>query len=354
MKPVPARAHSSDAPEAGAADDALVDEAGSAQGAGASPVAVDMTPGASAAAAVPSASGVASAGGSSGGSDGEEGQPGAPTTASVPTPSAAAPPPVPAVSPDAKDEGSGPDPSTATQRPGSRPHLTVNVELAAVTGAVRPLSTGGNGRIALGESSVTPLPPAQGVPGASDDGAGVGRHGSDATPVVQHRLSQQEIVSRKVSRTQRSGTDWLGDQGLEGIDFVEEADQGTGLVPEELEPDDYGDGDVVGTIVVGRVVVLLYGSLDMCNCQVMYNYGSPRVGNYPFALMYDVQVPHSFRVVFDGDPITAVPKFVRLYKHVGQEVRACVVGRPTCSSSHSRLTCADSSGGTGQAGQHHR
>lgn len=79
----------------------------------------------------------------------------------------------------------------------------------------------------------------------------------------------------------------------------------------------------------------------MCDCQVMYNYGSPRVGNYPFALMYDVQVPHSFRVVFDGDPITAVPKFVRLYKHVGQEVRACVVGRPTCSSSHSRLTCAD-------------
>ena len=249
MKPVPARAHSSDAPEAGAADDALVDEAGSAQGAGASPVAVDMTPGASAAAAVPSASGVASAGGSSGGSDGEEGQPGAPTTASVPTPSAAAPPPVPAVSPDANDVGTGPDPSTATQRPGSRPHLTVNVELAAVTGAVRPLSTGGNGRIALGESSVTPLPPAQGVPGASDDGAGVGRHGSDATPVVQHRLSQQEIVSRKVSRTQRSGTDWLGDQGLEGIDFVEEADQGTGLVPEELEPDDYGDGDVVSTIV---------------------------------------------------------------------------------------------------------
>lgn len=54
--------------------------------------------------------------------------------------------------------------------------------------------------------------------------------------------------------------------------------------------------------------------------QVMYNYGCPRVGNYPFSVMYDSQVPHSFRVVFDGDLVTAVPKFVRLYKHVGYEV----------------------------------
>lgn len=53
----------------------------------------------------------------------------------------------------------------------------------------------------------------------------------------------------------------------------------------------------------------------------MYNYGSPRVGNYPFALMYDIQVPHSFRVVFDGDVVTGVPPGCRLYKHVGYEVR---------------------------------
>lgn len=57
--------------------------------------------------------------------------------------------------------------------------------------------------------------------------------------------------------------------------------------------------------------------------QVMYNYGSPRVGNYPFALMYDIQVPHSFRVVFDGDVVTGVPPGCRLYKHVGYEVRRC-------------------------------
>ena len=62
--------------------------------------------------------------------------------------------------------------------------------------------------------------------------------------------------------------------------------------------------------------------------QVMYNYGSPRVGNYPFALMYDLQVPHSFRVVFDGDVVTGVPPGCRLYKHIGYEVRARCDGPP--------------------------
>jgi hypothetical protein len=51
---------------------------------------------------------------------------------------------------------------------------------------------------------------------------------------------------------------------------------------------------------------------------VMYNFGSPRVGNAVFCLMYDKEVPKSYRVVVDGDVVTGLPPSG--YRHVGTEI----------------------------------
>lgn len=50
----------------------------------------------------------------------------------------------------------------------------------------------------------------------------------------------------------------------------------------------------------------------------MYNFGSPRVGNFAFASRFDDLIPNSFRVVVDGDIVTGIPR--AWYKHVGTEV----------------------------------
>eukprot|EP01034_Spumella_vulgaris_P028050 gene28050-34847_t len=51
---------------------------------------------------------------------------------------------------------------------------------------------------------------------------------------------------------------------------------------------------------------------------VMYNFGSPRVGNSAFASMYDKEVPKSYRVVVDGDVVTGLPPSG--YQHIGTEI----------------------------------
>lgn len=53
---------------------------------------------------------------------------------------------------------------------------------------------------------------------------------------------------------------------------------------------------------------------------IVYSFGSPRVGNHGFAESFDALVPHAFRVVFDGDLIASIPKFLCAYKHTGTEV----------------------------------
>lgn len=49
----------------------------------------------------------------------------------------------------------------------------------------------------------------------------------------------------------------------------------------------------------------------------MYNYGSPRVGNGYFSLLYNRIVPDSFRTVVDGDLVTSMPPTG--YRHVGTQ-----------------------------------
>ncbi|CAE7446613.1 unnamed protein product, partial [Symbiodinium microadriaticum] len=50
----------------------------------------------------------------------------------------------------------------------------------------------------------------------------------------------------------------------------------------------------------------------------MYNFGTPRVGNWHFATEYNRIVPNSFRIVVDGDIVSGVPK--GNYKHIGTEI----------------------------------
>jgi hypothetical protein len=55
----------------------------------------------------------------------------------------------------------------------------------------------------------------------------------------------------------------------------------------------------------------------------VYTYGQPRVGNRAFSRLYKQKVPHSFRVVNEGDAITTIPNYFwcgGLYKHAGLEV----------------------------------
>jgi hypothetical protein len=55
----------------------------------------------------------------------------------------------------------------------------------------------------------------------------------------------------------------------------------------------------------------------------LYSYGQPRVGNHAFSRLYKQRVPHTFRVVNEGDALTTLPNAVMLggqYKHAGLEV----------------------------------
>ncbi|KNC79129.1 hypothetical protein SARC_08465 [Sphaeroforma arctica JP610] len=60
--------------------------------------------------------------------------------------------------------------------------------------------------------------------------------------------------------------------------------------------------------------------LDM----TVYTFGSPRVGNANFVYHYNKRLPHTHRIVTDGDPVTSLPKFRApsflnvTYKHVGK------------------------------------
>jgi len=55
----------------------------------------------------------------------------------------------------------------------------------------------------------------------------------------------------------------------------------------------------------------------------VYTFGQPRVGNKAFARLYKQRVPHTFRVVNEGDAFTSLPIatcFGGMYKHAGLDV----------------------------------
>jgi hypothetical protein len=55
----------------------------------------------------------------------------------------------------------------------------------------------------------------------------------------------------------------------------------------------------------------------------VYTFGQPRVGNLAFKRIYKQRVPHTFRVVTEGDAFTSMPSltcFGGIYRHAGLEV----------------------------------
>jgi hypothetical protein len=58
----------------------------------------------------------------------------------------------------------------------------------------------------------------------------------------------------------------------------------------------------------------------------LYNFGAPAVGNRSFAQLYNKEVPDSFRVVVDGDPVPGVLGCVGGYNHIGTEVQIDGIG----------------------------
>lgn len=52
----------------------------------------------------------------------------------------------------------------------------------------------------------------------------------------------------------------------------------------------------------------------------LYNFGSPRVGDFSFAREFNKLIPDAFRTVVDGDLVTAVPSFYWGFQHIGVEV----------------------------------
>eukprot|EP00467_Chlorarachnion_reptans_P023522 CAMPEP_0114500702 /NCGR_PEP_ID=MMETSP0109-20121206/8104_1 /TAXON_ID=29199 /ORGANISM="Chlorarachnion reptans, Strain CCCM449" /LENGTH=334 /DNA_ID=CAMNT_0001678379 /DNA_START=1030 /DNA_END=2034 /DNA_ORIENTATION=+ len=64
-----------------------------------------------------------------------------------------------------------------------------------------------------------------------------------------------------------------------------------------------------------------------------FTFGSPRVGSYSFARLYNEYVPDTMRIVFERDLITDQPKFCFAFKHVGREIlideRGNCIAEPT-------------------------
>eukprot|EP00466_Bigelowiella_natans_P008871 jgi/Bigna1/89404/estExt_fgenesh1_pg.C_480133 len=65
----------------------------------------------------------------------------------------------------------------------------------------------------------------------------------------------------------------------------------------------------------------------------LFTFGSPRVGSYAFASLFDRKVPEAMRLVFERDMVTNQPKFCCAYKHVGREIlvdeRGNCIANPT-------------------------
>ena len=97
-----------------------------------------------------------------------------------------------------------------------------------------------------------------------------------------------------------------------------EADPRVGVLPAVMEN---GDGSKTHRLDVVSALPICRPHCFLSLRQIHYTFGSPRVGNHAFARAFNKVIPYSFRVVFDGDIIAGIPKFIRMFKHVGVEVR---------------------------------
>lgn len=81
--------------------------------------------------------------------------------------------------------------------------------------------------------------------------------------------------------------------------------------------------DTIMNVYSKRVIV--ESSKKVLVTTTMYNFGSPKVGNWAFAEHYDKIVPDSFRIVVDGDLVSAVPPTTD-YAHIGTQVIVDSIG----------------------------
>ena len=111
-------------------------------------------------------------------------------------------------------------------------------------------------------------------------------------------------------------------------------DTPVGIMPDYLEATgDEGEVDVTGMAPAhGDDQAASRGRVPPMDV-VSVTFGSPRVGNHLFASQYNDAVVHTWRIVFEGDFITGIPKLLWVYKHLGIEVRGarsccvqCAVG----------------------------
>ena len=76
-------------------------------------------------------------------------------------------------------------------------------------------------------------------------------------------------------------------------------------------------GGAIAQLAAINIVTKLYKNPRTVR---VYSLSSPRVGNINFSATYNYHVPHSFRLVVDGDPVTNVPFAISGYHHAGTEV----------------------------------
>lgn len=110
----------------------------------------------------------------------------------------------------------------------------------------------------------------------------------------------------------------------ESVDFVHEMLSGIGFASREEKSMSLRPPIAVYTF--GQVrdnILLLEDQISFISFFVLCYY-QPRVGNHAFARFYKAHVPHTFRVVTEGDAITSLPLPTScppaLYKHAGLEV----------------------------------
>jgi len=76
-------------------------------------------------------------------------------------------------------------------------------------------------------------------------------------------------------------------------------------------------GGALATLAALDNVTLLEPMHSITAC---FTFGSPRVGSYSFASLFDEKVPDTMRMVFERDFVTDQPKFFCAFKHVGREI----------------------------------
>ncbi|CAM9850426.1 unnamed protein product [Chrysoparadoxa australica] len=88
----------------------------------------------------------------------------------------------------------------------------------------------------------------------------------------------------------------------------------------ELEKDYkplYITGHSLGAALATLAALDVADEFDLADDPVLYTFGSPYVGNRAFSHLHRAKVHNSFRIVNEGDVVSAMPQFLGMYVHAG-------------------------------------